>query len=119
VKSSLRCLAVCTIVVFTSPTTTFSEPDTGRENNAAGAAASGSISRDMLVDAVNKFGFKLFHEIVARTPTDSNVCVSPLSAFCALAIAYEGAANETRDEIASCLGIQGHQKPPSAQHGPD
>lgn len=60
-----------------------------------------------LVEACNEFGFKLFREIVENTHPDSNIFISPLSVSYALAMVYNGAAGETRQEIASALELSG------------
>jgi serpin B len=60
-----------------------------------------------LATSTNEFGFRLFHRVTTTTAVDSNVFVSPLSAAYALALAYNGAAGETRDGIATTLEISG------------
>ncbi|MCH7879813.1 MAG: hypothetical protein IH914_10930, partial [candidate division Zixibacteria bacterium] len=73
------------------------DSETVRESMPARQAA--------FVESINRFGFKLFREIAATTPVDSNVFVSPLSAALVLSIAYNGAAGSTRKEIAACLEL--------------
>lgn len=58
-----------------------------------------------LVTSANEFGFELFNRVTAATPADSNVFISPLSAAYALAMAYNGAAGDTRDGIAATLAF--------------
>jgi serpin B len=60
-----------------------------------------------LAASTNEFGFEFFRRVTAATAADSNVFVSPLSAAYALAMAYNGAAGETRDGIATTLAIGG------------
>ncbi|MCH9032185.1 MAG: serpin family protein [candidate division Zixibacteria bacterium] len=60
-----------------------------------------------LVESCNEFGFKLFREIVENTHPDSNIFISPLSVSYALAMLYNGADGETRQEIASVLELSG------------
>ncbi|MCH7877799.1 MAG: serpin family protein [candidate division Zixibacteria bacterium] len=58
-----------------------------------------------LVTATNEFTFDLFEKIAAVTPADSNLFISPMSAAYALAMAYNGAAGDTRDSISATLKI--------------
>lgn len=58
-----------------------------------------------LVASTDKFGFELFRQVNAATPTDENIFISPLSAAYALAMAYNGAAKETRTGIATTLAF--------------
>ncbi len=60
-----------------------------------------------LVDAGAAFSFKLFQEIAAHTPADSNIFIAPLSVSYALGMTYNGAAGETREEIAATLELAG------------
>ncbi len=55
--------------------------------------------------STNEFGFKLFDQVTAATSVDSNVFISPLSVAYALAMTYNGAAGETREEIAATLAM--------------
>ena len=51
-----------------------------------------------LVDANNKFGFKLFSEI-QKSQSNENVFVSPISIAIALSMTYNGAGGETQEAI--------------------
>ena len=52
------------------------------------------------------FGLRLFKELAAEQPK-GNVFISPTSIALALAMAYNGAAGETRTAMAQALGLQG------------
>lgn len=58
-----------------------------------------------LSETINKLGFRLFSEVVEKTPADSNVFISPLAAAYALSVAYNGASGVTREEIGACLEL--------------
>jgi serpin B len=60
-----------------------------------------------LVSTDNRFAFKLFRQIADSTPADSNLFVSPLSVAMALAMAYNGAAGATQQEMATALELDG------------
>jgi len=66
-----------------------------------------TASETSLLNSSNRFGFKLFREILADEPDDKNVFISPLSASYALAMCYNGAAGKTRDAVATALQISG------------
>ena len=59
-----------------------------------------------LVDANNKFGFKLFSEI-QKSQSNKNVFVSPISIAIALSMTYNGAGGETQEAMAKTLNFQG------------
>jgi hypothetical protein len=54
-----------------------------------------SIAEGKLIEADNRFAFKLFREI-NRQAGDSNVFISPLSVAMALGMTYNGAAGTTQ-----------------------
>lgn len=58
-----------------------------------------------IVASTNEFGFGLFDKVTAATSVDSNVFISPLSVAYALALTYNGAAGDTRKEIAATLAM--------------
>jgi serpin B len=60
-----------------------------------------------LVLADNRFTLKLFRRVASTTPTDSNNVVSPFSVAIALAMAYNGAAGRTHDEMQRALSLEG------------
>jgi len=60
-----------------------------------------------LLQSSNKFGFTLFDKIIAGTPVDTNVFISPLSVSYALAMTWNGAANATREAMSNTLQISG------------
>lgn len=59
-----------------------------------------------LIDANNKFGFKLFSEI-QKSQSNKNVFVSPISIAIALSMTYNGAGGETQEAMAKTLNFQG------------
>jgi serpin B len=64
--------------------------------------ALGNIS--IFGNAVNVFSFDLFKELYAEN--EANIFLSPYSVFVALAMVYEGAVNETADEMAKVLRVK-------------
>ena len=58
-----------------------------------------------LVDADNRFAFKLFREVNVREDAGANVFISPLSVGMALGMAYNGAAGTTRDAMQATLEL--------------
>lgn len=65
-----------------------------------------SAAEENLVDSGNKFGFKLFREIVQEEP-DRNIFISPLSISMALGMAYNGAGGATLEAMDSTLELSG------------
>lgn len=59
-----------------------------------------------LVQSDNKFGLKLFREIINQEP-NKNVFISPLSVSMALGMTYNGADGETKEAMARTLEISG------------
>lgn len=70
------------------------------------------ISRELteaercLVESDNKFGLKLFKEIV-KEEKDKNVFISPLSVSMALGMTYNGANGETQEAMQKTLELSG------------
>jgi len=60
-----------------------------------------------LVDADNRFAFKLFREVNAQEEAGTNVFISPLSVGMALGMTYNGAAGTTRDAMQQTLELDG------------
>ncbi|QIR36255.1 serpin family protein [Tolypothrix sp. PCC 7910] len=60
-----------------------------------------------LVNANNKFGFKLFSEVMKNESSEKNVFVSPSSVAIALAMTYNGASGSTQKAMARTLELQG------------
>ncbi len=65
-----------------------------------------SIAEGQLIEADNRFAFKLFREI-SRQEGDSNIFISPLSAAMALGMTYNGAAGSTQVAMQEVLELQG------------
>ncbi len=61
---------------------------------------------ERVVHAYTEFGLNFFDRLVTEKP-DSNVFASPTSAAFALAMAYNGAAGRTAEQMARALGIEG------------
>lgn len=57
------------------------------------------------LERLDLFAAKLTHEVYSEDNTQSNVCISPVSVYMALAIAAECASGETRDEILNAVGV--------------
>jgi len=80
------------------------------ENNPAGPGEPGlprmlTKSEADLIFSDNKFGFKLFKEIVYYD-RDKNVFISPLSVGLALGMTYNGAGGSTREAMYATLELQ-------------
>jgi len=65
-----------------------------------------SLAEKSLVESDNKFGLKLFKEIV-REEKDSNVFISPLSVSMALGMTYNGANGSTQEAMQKTLELSG------------
>jgi serine protease inhibitor len=63
-------------------------------------------SQKSLASAQNSFGFGLFSTLAAKEASE-NVFISPTSVAFALAMAWNGAAGETRDAMSRALELQG------------
>lgn len=61
---------------------------------------------DRLIDANTKFSFKLFWEIWQTNQKQKNIFISPTSIALALAMTYNGANNETQQQIARALELE-------------
>ena len=57
------------------------------------------------LDKLDAFAAKLTYEIYSDSDKQSNVCISPVSVYMALALATECADGETRDEILNAVGV--------------
>ena len=60
---------------------------------------------DKLIKATNRFGFRLFAELLKQQP-NQNIFISPLNISIALSMLYNGAVSQTQAEMAIALGIQ-------------
>lgn len=60
-----------------------------------------------IVAANNKFGFKLFSEVLQQDSSEKNIFVSPSSVGIALAMTYNGASGSTQKAMAKTLELQG------------
>jgi serine protease inhibitor len=77
----------------------------GLSGNAE-AAKPADATDAKLADANNRFGFKLFAELL-KQDNRKNVFISPSSVAFALAMTYNGAAGETQQAMAKTLELQG------------
>ncbi|MFQ6047455.1 MAG: serpin family protein, partial [Gemmatimonadales bacterium] len=66
-----------------------------------------TVAEQKLVEADNRFAFKLFKEINSQEEPDKNVFISPLSVAMALGMTYNGAAGTTREAMQQTLELQG------------
>ena len=57
------------------------------------------------IDKLDTFAAKLTYEVYADSNKQSNICISPVSVYMALALATECASGETRDEILNAVGV--------------
>lgn len=63
-----------------------------------------AVVQKSLVESDNKFGFKLFQEIIKEEP-DKNVFISPLSVSMALGMTYNGADGSTQEAMQATLEL--------------
>ncbi len=66
-----------------------------------------SLAETKLIDADNRFAFKLFREVTTQEDDGANVFISPLSVGMALGMTYNGAAGETRTAMQQTLELDG------------
>lgn len=66
-----------------------------------------AMSDTKVVKGSNKFGFKLFSEILKKDSSETNIFVSPSSVAIALAMTYNGASGSTQQAMAKTLELQG------------
>jgi serine protease inhibitor len=64
-----------------------------------------------IVESSNKFGFKLFSEVLKDGKGENNVFISPSSVAIALAMTYNGASGSTQQAMAKTLELQGMNLP--------
>ena len=65
-----------------------------------------TLAEKQLVKSDNKFGFKLFEEII-KEERDKNVFISPLSVSMALGMTYNGANGSTQEAMQTTLELSG------------
>lgn len=66
-----------------------------------------SVAEQHLIEADNRFAFKLFQEINRQEEPGKNVFISPLSVAMALGMTYNGARAATQEAMAKTLELQG------------
>ncbi|MEH1826992.1 MAG: serpin family protein [Nostoc sp.] len=64
-----------------------------------------------IVESSNKFGFKLFSEVLKNDRGGNNIFISPSSVAIALAMTYNGASGSTQQAMAKTLELQGMNLP--------
>ncbi|ACC80228.1 serpin family protein [Nostoc punctiforme] len=64
-----------------------------------------------IVESSNKFGFKLFSEVLKDDKGENNIFISPSSIAIALAMTYNGASGSTQQAMAKTLELQGINLP--------
>ncbi|MEH2148320.1 serpin family protein [Nostoc sp.] len=64
-----------------------------------------------IVESSNKFGFKLFSEVLKNDQGEKNIFISPSSVAIALAMTYNGASGSTQQAMAKTLELQGMNLP--------
>jgi serine protease inhibitor len=64
-----------------------------------------SAAQKELIEGSNRFGLKLFHQILSAEEPGENVFISPLSVHLALSMAWNGADADTRDQMMEVLGF--------------
>ena len=64
-----------------------------------------------IVESSNKFGFKLFSEVLKNDLGEKNIFISPSSVAIALAMTYNGASGSTQQAMAKTLELQGMDLP--------
>ena len=62
-------------------------------------------SYENFLDKLDAFASKLTYEVYADSNKQSNICISPVSVYMALALATECSGGETRDEILNAVGV--------------
>ena len=62
-------------------------------------------SYENFLNKLDAFAAKLTYEVYADSNKQSNICISPVSVYMALALATECANGETRDEILNAVGV--------------
>ena len=60
---------------------------------------------DKFIEKLDAFAAKLTYEIYADSNKRSNICISPVSVYMALALATECANGETREKILNAVGV--------------
>ena len=60
---------------------------------------------DEFIDKLDAFASKLTYEVYEDSNKQTNICISPVSVYMALALATECAGGETREEILNAVGV--------------
>ena len=60
---------------------------------------------EAFIDKLDSFAAKLTHAVYSDSNKQTNICISPVSVYMALALATECASGETRDEILNAVGV--------------
>jgi serpin B len=95
--SLISVLLISIVVLQCSNNPTATDREVSRELTSA---------EKLLVDSDNRFGLKLFREIIDQEK-DKNVFISPLSVSMALGMTYNGADGTTREAMQKTLELSG------------
>jgi len=98
-KNNLVLFTLISVIVFM-----YCSENNPAAPNLPGLPRSLSKSEADLISSDNKFGFKLFNEIV-NYDKDKNVFISPLSVGLALGMTYNGARSETQEAMQTTLEL--------------
>lgn len=74
------------------------------KNGGLSSRSGGQMSSELSI-AHDTFGLNLFNELIAKTPLDDNVFISPTSISMALSMAYNGANSTTKQEMQQVLAV--------------
>lgn len=96
----LRNATVCLFLVATGCSNLF-DPRLDADEGFSAVELDAAVTH-----AYTDFGINLFRDLVDESPT-GNLFISPTSAAIALAMTYNGAAGETREAMATALGVSG------------
>ena len=77
----------------------------GQEWSSVSSTDSLSYAEGQVAGSVNRFGIKVFQELVKRTPGTENVLISPVAVASAMGLLYNAAEGETRREIQEALKL--------------
>jgi serine protease inhibitor len=97
IMNLLWVILICILIPQCSNNPTANDREVSRELTA---------SEKSLVQSDNKFGLKLFREIISEEK-DKNVFISPLSVSMALGMTYNGSGGTTREAMQKTLELSG------------
>lgn len=104
-RNYLPFLAVLVIFVFLSGCAAPQPPAPAPPNQNTSVTIPPYQNVSTLTDAHNALGFRMIHELT-KADAGKNVFISPTSISLALTMVYDGAAGQTRDDMASTMEIR-------------